>query len=137
MIKTYPEMNEKIVGILRLGGQVEQYAAQYIEELQAENAALRERLENAIEIPFVFNKKVFVIVYDQEGNPYLFEGIVTGIGTDTNKLYEGEIALLMSVVNECGETHFINGKQYRKQWFCEDEIEYAEARLAELQGEKE
>ena len=137
MIKTYPEMNEKIVGILRLGGQVEQYAAQYIEELQAENAALRERLENAIEIPFVFNKKVFVIVYDQEGNPYLFEGIVTGIGTDTNKLYEGEIALLMSAVNECGETHFINGKQYRKQWFCEDEIEYAEARLAELQGEKE
>ena len=137
MIKTYPEMNEKIVGILRLGGQGEQYAAQYIEELQAENAALRERLEDAIEIPFVFNKKVFVIVYDQEGNPYLFEGIVTGIGTDTNKLYEGEIALLMSVVNECGETHFINGKQYRKQWFCEDEIEYAEARLAELQGEKE
>lgn len=136
MIKTYPEMNEKIVGILRLGGQVEQYAAQYIEELQAEIATLRERLENAIEIPFVFNKKVFVIVYDKEGNPYLFEGIVTGIGTDTNKLYEGEIALLMSVVNECGETHFINGKQYRKQWFCEDEIEYAEARLAELQGEK-
>ena len=106
------------------------------EQLKAENAALRERLENAIEIPFVFNKKVFVIVYDKEGNPYLFEGIVTGIGTDTNKLYEGEIALLMSVVNECGETHFINGKQYRKQWFCEDEIEYAEARLAELQGEQ-
>lgn len=23
-----------------------------------------------------------------------------------------------------------------KQWFCEDEIEYAEARLAELKGEE-
>ena len=106
------------------------------EQLKAENAALRKRLENAIEVPFVFNKKVFVIVYDQKENPHLFEGIVTGIGTDTNKLYEGEIDLLMSVVNECGETHFINGKQYRKQWFCEDEIEYAEARLTELKGEE-
>ena len=49
MIKKYPEMNEAIVGILRLGGQHEQYAAQYIEELKAENAALRERIENAVE----------------------------------------------------------------------------------------
>ena len=108
----------------------------YIQRLKAENASLRERLENAIEVPFVFNKKVFVIVYDQKENPHLFEGIVTGIGTDTNKLYEGEIDLLMSVVDECGETYFINGKQYRKQWFCEDEIEYAEARLTELKGEE-
>lgn len=49
MNKTYPEMNEAIVGILRMGGQSEQYAAQYIEELQAENAAMRERIENAVE----------------------------------------------------------------------------------------
>lgn len=51
MINTYPEMNEKIVGILRLGGRAEQYAAQYIEELRAENAALRERIEKAVELP--------------------------------------------------------------------------------------
>ena len=119
-------------------GDCEEISRQYFydrfKQLKAENAALRERMENAIEVPFVFNKKVFVIVYDKEGNPYLFKGIVTGIGTDTNKFIRGEIDLLMSVVNECGETHFINGKQYRKQWFCEDEIEYAEARLAELNG---
>lgn len=48
MIKTYPEINEAIVGILRLGGKLEQYAAQYIEELRAENAALRERIDNAV-----------------------------------------------------------------------------------------
>lgn len=48
MIDTYPEMNEKIVGFLRLGGLAERYAAQYIEELRAENAALRnEADENA------------------------------------------------------------------------------------------
>lgn len=40
----------------------------YIQRLKAENASLRERLENAIEVPFVFNKKVFVIVYDQKEN---------------------------------------------------------------------
>ena len=108
----------------------------YIDHLETENAALRGRLENAIEVPFVFNKKVFVIVYDKKENPYLFEGVVTGIGTDTNKLHEGEIDLLMSVVNESGETHFINGKQYRKQWFCENETEAVKARLLELRGGK-
>ena len=108
----------------------------YIDHLETENASLRGRLENAIEVPFVFNKKVFVIVYDKKENPYLFEGVVTGIGTDTNKLHEGEIDLLMSVVNESGETHFINGKQYRKQWFCENETEAVKARLLELRGGK-
>lgn len=45
MIKTYKQMNDKIVDILRLGDEAEQYAAQYIEELQAENAALQKRLD--------------------------------------------------------------------------------------------
>ena len=44
-MKTYPEMNEKITGILRLGNKVEQYAAQYIEELRKENAELKHRAE--------------------------------------------------------------------------------------------
>lgn len=35
--KTYPEMNERIVGILRIGdSQPDHYAAQRIEELEAE-----------------------------------------------------------------------------------------------------
>lgn len=63
MIKTYPEMNEKIVGILRLGGQVEQYAAQYIEELQAENATLRERLEKSVELPCKVGDAIFYVQY--------------------------------------------------------------------------
>jgi len=46
-MKTYPEMNEKITGILRLGNKVEQYAAQYIEELRKENAELKHRAEVA------------------------------------------------------------------------------------------
>ena len=45
-IKTYPEMNEQISDILKFGDGPEQYAAQYIKELRAENAALRERLKD-------------------------------------------------------------------------------------------
>ena len=46
-MKTYPEMNEKIAGILRLGTGPEQYAAQYIEELRAANAALQRQLNES------------------------------------------------------------------------------------------
>lgn len=42
-VKTYKEMNEKIVSILRHGESAEQYAAQYIEELQDENAKLKSK----------------------------------------------------------------------------------------------
>ena len=41
MIKTYPEMNQEIAKILRWSEHPhEQYAAQYIDELQASNARL-------------------------------------------------------------------------------------------------
>lgn len=46
-MKTYPEMNEKVADILRHGDKIEQYAAQYIEELRKENAELKHRAEVA------------------------------------------------------------------------------------------
>lgn len=46
-MKTYLEMNEKVADILRHGGKIEQYAAQYIEELRKENAELKHRAEVA------------------------------------------------------------------------------------------
>lgn len=46
-MKTYLEMNEKVANILRHGGKIEQYAAQYIEELRKENAELKYRAEVA------------------------------------------------------------------------------------------
>lgn len=58
-MKTYPEMNEKIAGILRLGAEPEQYAAQYIEELRAENAALQRQInenrKSRIELAQILN----------------------------------------------------------------------------------
>lgn len=47
-VNTYEEMNNKIVGILRLSDQhCDLYAAKYIEELQAENKILRAALDRA------------------------------------------------------------------------------------------
>lgn len=46
-MKTYLEMNEKVANILRHGDKIEQYAAQYIEELRKENAELKHRAEVA------------------------------------------------------------------------------------------
>jgi hypothetical protein len=51
-MKTYSEMNEKIKGLLRLGGKPENepvgwYAAQRIEELEQQNAVLQARLTEA------------------------------------------------------------------------------------------
>ena len=44
-VKTYPEMNHLIVGILRLrGSPIELYAAQRIEELEAEVIELQNKL---------------------------------------------------------------------------------------------
>ena len=49
-IKTYPEMNEKIVDILRISDAPDKlYAAQYIEDLHAENERLKEALSNLFE----------------------------------------------------------------------------------------
>lgn len=61
-VRTYPEMNEKIVGILRLGGQSEQYAAQYLEELRTENAVLRERLEKSVELPIKAGETIYLVI---------------------------------------------------------------------------
>lgn len=46
-MKTYPEMNEKVANIPRHGGKIEQYAAQYIEELRKENEELQQRAKAA------------------------------------------------------------------------------------------
>ena len=64
-IKTYTAMNEQIADILKFGDEPEQYAAQYIKELQAENAALRERLEKSVELPRIIhpNKNEWFIQY--------------------------------------------------------------------------
>ena len=52
MVNTYPEMNQKIVGILRIDGenQIDLYAAQRIEELESSVKELAEALEATVEM---------------------------------------------------------------------------------------
>lgn len=96
--------------------------------LKSENAALRERLEKAVELPVKIGDRVFCIIgldpaveefeveeiQIQRQNPtfaiFRFIGIDTGI----------KIAGFLS--------------EYGKRWFTE--LESAEARLAELKGGK-
>lgn len=53
MGRTYPEMNERICGILRVGGSIAgKYAAERIEELERDNEHLRKensRLQESVE----------------------------------------------------------------------------------------
>lgn len=68
-------MNEKIAGILRLGAEPEQYAAQYIEELRAENAALQRQLNESRKSriepapPFKPGERVYTFTYDDDEEP--------------------------------------------------------------------
>ena len=50
--KTNPETNAQIVGILRTGNEPSQYAAQRIEELEAEVRQLRDELADLCEYEF-------------------------------------------------------------------------------------
>lgn len=128
MIKTYPEMNEKIVGILRLGGQVEQYAAQYIEELQAENAALKESLDKAVEFPCKVGDNVFCIVgIDPAVEEFEVEEILI-------KRLDPIFAVFRLRGIDIGVKTSCVLSQFGKRWFTE--LEAAEIRLAELKGEK-
>lgn len=47
-VNLYPEMNEKIADILAMGDEPEQYAAEYIKALRAENERLRTAAESAV-----------------------------------------------------------------------------------------
>ena len=131
MIKTYKEMNDKIVDILRRGDEAEQYAAQYIEELQTENAALRERLDKAVELPCEIGTTVFVV---KEKN-FLWKE--THIATGKIKLYLFENNSLLIRIAGSYTTHdweyTVSSKDYNKTWFTDRTA--AEKRLAELGGE--
>lgn len=53
-MRTYPEMDKEIIKLLDMEGMpLSVYAARVIENLQAENAELKKRLENAVELPCI------------------------------------------------------------------------------------
>ena len=99
----------------------------YIERLKAENAALRERLSKAVELPCGVGDKVYCI--HRISNPEILEWQVNEIHiTDHNYMLQLGHAGTKDYKNEASQF-------YGKWWFTE--LEAAEARLAELKGEKE
>lgn len=97
-----------------------------IETLQSENAALRERLDKAGELPCRVGDKVYCI--HGMSNPEMLEWQVNEIRiTDHNYMLQLGRAGTKDYRNEASQF-------YGKWWFVTREA--AEARLAELKGEK-
>lgn len=98
-----------------------------IEQLKAENAELRERLEKAVELPCKVGDKVYCI--HGMSNPEMLEWQVNEIRiTDHNYMLQLGRAGTKDYRNEASQF-------YGKWWFVTREA--ALARLAELKGEKE
>lgn len=98
-----------------------------IEQLKAENAALRERLSRAVELPCKVGDKVYCI--HGMSNPEMLEWQVNEIRiTDHNYMLQLGRAGTKDYRNEASQF-------YGKWWFTE--LEAALARLAELEGKEE
>lgn len=100
--------------------------AEEIRRLETENADLRERLEKAVELPCKVGDKVYCI--HGMSNPEMLEWQVNEIRiTDHNYMLQLGRAGTKDYRNEASQF-------YGKWWFTTREA--AEARLAELKGEK-
>lgn len=97
-------------------------------QLKAENAALRERLEKAVEFPCKVGDNVFCIVgIDPAVEEFEVEEILI-------KRLDPIFAVFRLRGIDIGVKTSCVLSQFGKRWFTE--LEAAEARLAELQGEK-
>lgn len=108
-----------------------------IKAIEADNAALRERLDKAVELPVECYSKVWYL------------NIIPTISLKANTIYEGTLVgyhivpingmiyfiAEIRIENEYGVTQLPNAeKDYNKTWFTDRAA--AEKRLAELEGEK-
>lgn len=92
-----------------------------VNELKSENAALRERLEKAVELPCKIGDIMYQVFSKTQDNPIPFsvEKMRVIIQSDGMKIYVEEI---------CGTGGIIGSTAFNRK--------SAEARLAELKGEK-
>lgn len=110
----------------------------YIDYLEAENVALKERLEKAVEFPFENLDKVFFLAgEDTKAKQFIpdriVEGTIVGFGYDIYEWADGNYKFNYHVL--VGENNYIFAlEQFNKTLFKTREA--AEARLAELKGGK-
>ena len=102
--------------------------AEEIKRLKAENAALRNRLEKAVELPVKIGDRVFCIVGLE---PAVEEFEVVAI-----KLQRSNLPYILFEFQGIDVGYKTAGwlSEYGKKWFTE--LEAAEARLKERQGEE-
>ena len=99
-----------------------------VKSIEAENAALRERLEKAVELPCKVGDNVFCIVgIDPAVEEFEVEEILI-------KRLDPIFAVFRLRGIDIGVKTSCVLSQFGKRWFTE--LEAAEARLAELKGEK-
>ena len=112
------------------------YLEKKIDELTAENAELRERLEKAVELPFENLDKVFILAREytkakQFIPDRIVEGTIVGFGYDIYEWADGNYKFNYHVLVD--ENNYIFAlEQFNKTLFKTREA--AEARLKELQG---
>ena len=111
----------------------------YIDHLEAENAALRERLEKAVEFPFENLDKIFILAGEYTNAKQfvpdrIVEGTIVGFGYDIYEWVDGNYKFNYHVLVD--ENNYIFAlEQFNKTLFKTPEA--AESRLAELKGGKE
>ena len=99
----------------------------YVAHLEAENAALRERLEKAYGFPVKYGDKIWVL-----DGKHLFDRYVWAIEIKSNGVF-----LSLSEKTMWYDRGIVSLSERGKTWFLDSEKELAEARLAELKGGKE
>lgn len=101
-----------------------------IKELQSENAALRERLKNAVELPCKVGDKVYAI-FPIEDELKILDGTFIGIEEVVSD-FKGCMCAI--IVRQAKDGHYFNTYwdlgQFNKTWWADKKI--AESKLAEV-----
>lgn len=97
-----------------------------IKQLKSKNASLRERLDKAYEFPVKYGDKIWVL-----DGKHLFNRYVWAIEIKSNGVF-----LSLSEKTMWYDRGIVSLSERGKTWFLDSEKELAEARLAELGGEK-
>lgn len=107
----------------------------YIDHLEAENAALRERLENAVELPFRVGQELYMI--DDFTHANVWKGVCNGIEV-MQTLIPQQLIFHVYAAFEDPDNRTVIARKFTNETLNEIYItrEAAEARLAELKGEK-
>ena len=110
------------------------YRNKEIEKLQAENVALRERLEKAVELPFRTGHELYMI--DDFNHSNVWKGKCDGIEVMQTRIPQ-QLLFYVYASFEDPETRTLRTRKFTNETLNEiyTTREVAEARLAELKGE--